>query len=234
MLRRLALPLTLLLLASGCTSPPAPGSEDETTSATMTVTTVVGKRIEPVFTDTLHLLPHPEATTQTPDSYTDLRVPIPSIGDTPSTIVAQVSGNPVEARWQHQLPEGVAGVVGTATFWVEVRGTVVNNPNPLIEGCFWQFRFITGGADTGNSHFAPCVKENATVEEGLREITFTFDLPNVVIAPGGMLDFDLYTGDAGRAPDATVDLLTASIVHDSRVEIAGLHLEVERALLLTT
>lgn len=234
LLPRAVLLLSLAALVAGCASPSAPVAEPTPTAEP--TFTVVGDNEIPaiVLTDTLHVLAQPDVTTRAPDSYTDLRVPVPSIGDIPGMLVAEASGASVDGRWQHPLPEGITGVVGTATFWVDVRGTVLNNPNPLAEGCFWQFRFITGGAQTGNSHFAPCVKENATVPEGLRQVTFTFDLPNVAVAPGGVLDFDFYTGDAGRAPDATIDLLTGSIVHDSRIEIVGLQLPVDGSALLST
>lgn len=235
MLARLALPLTIALLLSGCAG--GPGSKTDQTSAVPSptpVTVVADNRIaEPTFTDTLHLLAFPEATTRAPDAYTDLRVPIPGTADI-AVSGATAGAGAARSEWRMQLGQGLQGIVGTATFWVEVRGTVLTNPNPLADHCFWEFRFLTGDVNTGESHFAPCVKENATVAEGVRAIVFTFDLPAASIPAGQDLRFELYSQDFGRAPEATVDLLTGSIVHDSKVQLAGLVLPLDADALLTT
>jgi hypothetical protein len=189
-------------------------------------------RIEPaVFTDTLHLLAFPDTTPAIPEAYDDLRLPIPGTAD---IAASGTTGNAAMHEWRLHLGEDLQGVVGTATFWVDVRGSILNNPNPLVDHCFWEFRFLTGDVNTGESHFAPCGKENATIAQGVRPITFTFDLPAASVPAGQDLRFELYTQDFGRAPGATVDLLTGSVAHDSRVQLIGLRLPLDTGVLLAT
>jgi hypothetical protein len=229
MVRPVALLATLLFLLAGCASGPVDDDGDQaSTTATTTVTTVVGERRVPMFTDTLHLLERPTATIEAPDTYTDLRIPLEGLGE------GAVSAANGPDAWSFPLPDGLTGITGTATFWVEVQGTVLRNPNPGAGGCFWEFRFLTGDPQTGQSNFAPCVKEDVTVAEGLRAITFVFDLPAASVPAGGDLRFELYVQSVGKSPDARIDLLTGSIVHDSVVQVAGLRLPLDSTLLLSS
>jgi hypothetical protein len=167
-------------------------------------------------------------TQQPPDDYSELRVPVPGFND---VLASGASAGTVGPRvWSYDLPHDLVGLVGNVTFWVEVTGTVLNNPNPAAGGCFWQFRILTGEIDDGN--FSPCVVEGTTVAQGVRAIVFPIDLPNVGWKAGKHLDFELYTQDFGRDPDAKVELLTYSIDRDSRMSIVGLQLPLDPSLLL--
>lgn len=230
MVRLVALLAAVVLLA-GCASQPS--EEPAPTAVPQTFTAVADNRIAvPLVTDTLHLVRQPGFTARGPDSYTDVRLPVPAFSE---QATAATGATTERLEWRLQMDEDLNGLTGVATFWVDVRGTVLNNPMPLAEGCFWEFRFLTGDEQTGASHFAPCIKEAATVPEGVRELAFPFDLPAVAVPAGQTLRFELYTQDFGRAPDATVEVLTASVQHDSRVHLVGLRLPVpDQALLAPT
>ena len=216
-----------LLLLAGCSTSPEE-SLAEPTGPAPTVTTTLGAPTAQRFTDTLHFLAFPAMTQQPPDDFAELRFPVPGFND---VLQSGASAGAVNQHvWSYDLPQDLVGVVGNVTFWVEVKGTVLNNPNPGAGGCFWQFRILTGDIDDGN--FSPCVVEGTTVAPGLRAITFPIDLPSVTWPAGKHLDFEFYTQDFGRDPDAKVEMLTYSIDHDSRMSIVGLQLPLDPSLLV--
>jgi hypothetical protein len=217
------------LLLAGCSSGPEASTEPSAPAPTV-ATTLGASPTTPLVTDTLHFLAFPAMTQQPPDDYAELRFPVPGFND---VLQSGASAGTVNQHvWSYDLPQDLVGVFGNVTFWVEVKGTVLNNPNPGAGGCFWEFRILTGEIDDGN--FSPCVVEGTTVAPGLRAITFPIDLPGASWPAGKHVDFEFYTQDFGRDPDAKVELLTYSIDHDSRMSIAGLRLPLDPSLLLET
>lgn len=198
---------------------------------TPTVTTIVGAPVAPRLTDTLHFLEPPMMTQQPPDDFTEVRIPIPAFA---TGLALGATGAAPRQMWSYEMPQDLSGLVGNVTFWVEVRGTVLNNPNPLAGGCFWEFRIIVDPNAVDGAKYAPCVAEGAAVAPGVREIVFPFDFPGLPLKAGQRVDFDFYTQDFGRDPDAKVDLLTYSIDHDSRMSLAGLQVLLDPSLLLQT
>lgn len=230
MAKALALLALAALLVSGCSSGPGEDPATDVATTTPTVTTSVGAGpAVPRLTDTLHFLAHPSLTQQPPDDYSELRIPIPVFA---AGLAQSATGGAARQMWSYELPQDLAGVVGNVTFWVEVKGTVLNNPNPLVGGCFWEFRMIVDPDAVDGAKYAPCVPEGSTVAPGVRAVTFPFDFPGVSLTAGQAVQFDFYTQDFGRDPDASVDLLTYSIDHDSRLHLVGLQVPLDGSLLL--
>lgn len=221
----------LLLLLAGCSSSPDAEVDADPATPAPTYTTVVGEAVGPRFTDALHLLARPDVTPKAPTGPNDIRLPVPGFRD---QLAGSASQGAVERQvWAYELPRDFDGLVGNATLWVEVQGTVLNNPNPLAGGCFWSLSLFTGGP-TGEGYPVGCLPEPATVATGIRELQFPIDLPSVSLSAGTRLEFEFYTNDFGRSPDAAIDVLTYSVAHDSRIRFVGLELPLDDSLLLPT
>ncbi|MEA3136975.1 MAG: hypothetical protein QOJ26_1792 [Thermoplasmata archaeon] len=223
------LALAVLLLAGCSNAPDAAGAGADSTTPAPTYTTVVGKATGPAFTDALHLLARPDVTPKPPTGPNDLRLAVPGFSN---QLAGAASQGAVERQvWAYELPRDFDGLVGNASLWVEVKGTVVNNPNPLAGGCFWSLSLFTGGV-AGDGYPVGCLPEPTTVAPGVRELQFPIDLPSVSLSAGTRLEFEFYTNDFGRSPDAAIDVLTYSVAHDSRIRFVGLELPLDSSLLL--
>lgn len=225
---------SLLLLAaflSGCASKPAGDGAGATPAATYTV--VAGGTPPPAATttDTLHLLDRPHLTTRAPRPGDDVvRVPIDStFGQT----VSGMGTNSFADTWNFTLPTGVQGFVGNATMLAEVTGTLVNNPIPTADGCFWALSVVAGSVQTGEFHDLGCVREPAQVQAGRHQLSFPFTLADVSWPAGTELHFELHTQEEGpRAPGAGAELLTGAVDADSRIQVYGLKLPIDPPALL--
>ena len=230
-----AKPLAVLafvaLFVSGCSSAPDDDADGGVATPPPTVTTTVGAPLAPRLTDTLHFLEHPSLTQQPPDDFSEVRIPIPAFA---TGLALGATGAAPRQMWSYEMPQDLPGLVGNVTFWVEVKGTVLNNPNPLVGGCFWEFRMIVDPVAVDGAKYAPCGTEGPTVAPGVREIVFSFDFPGLSLQAGQLVAFDFYTQDFGRDPDAKVDLLTYSIDRDSRMHLVGLQVPLDPSLLLQT
>jgi hypothetical protein len=230
MLRPVALLLAAAFLLAGCSSPPDPaGTATEADSTSQGTFTVVGdNQVDaPLFTDTYHFLAQPGVTPHAPDAYEPVRIPVTSIYDRYATFPA------TPPTWDFALPQDVQGLIGTATVWVEVTGTVTGNPfsQTPTGGCFWSLDA------TVNGDFVPlgCLTEGLQVQPGIYELHLVFSHPDRSFPAGTQFQVSFTTGEfAARAPGTTVDVLTASIQYDSVLQIYGLRLPLDQALLLSS
>ena len=233
-----ALLATLLFLLAGCASGPSPGEEATSATTAPTFTVTGDNRIAaPRFTDTYHFLAQPDVTPTPPDAYEPVRVPVPSlygrsleIATTPPTEEV-----PAPPSWNFTLAQDLDGIVGTATVWVEVTGTVTGNPfsQTPTGGCFWTLDAIVDGST--DSVLLGCLMEDMQVEPGIYELHMAFSHPDLAFPAGTGFHVEFRTGEAvARSPGTTVEMLTASIPYDSVLQVYGLQLPLEDALLLTT
>lgn len=224
---RFALPLTVLLFLAGCSSPPS--SDGVASTETSTTFSVIGDNrvAAPRFTDTYHFLARPAVTPTPPDSYEPVRVPVSSLYD---RTAAPTSEPPT---WDFAIPQDIQGLIGTATVWVEVQGTVTGNPfsQPPTEGCFWCLNAVVDGDLVGLGSLT----EDLQVEPGIYELHFAFSYADRSFPAGTTFHVQFTTGEwMARAPGTSVEMLTASIQHDSFLQIYGLELPLDEAFLSTT
>lgn len=228
MVRPVALLATLALLLSGCASNPSAGTEQAASSAPPTFTVTGDNRVlAPLFTDTYHFLAHPDVTPSPPDAYEPVRVPVTSLYDRTASFPAE------PPTWDFALPQDVQGLIGTATVWVEVTGTVTGNPfsQTPTGGCFWCLNALVNGELVGLGSLT----EDLQVQPGIYELHFSFAYPERSLPAGTQFKVQFTTGEwVARAPGTTVQMLTASIEYDSFLQIYGLQLPLEETLLATT
>lgn len=220
MLRRpVAAALPLLVLLAGCSSPPAEeAAPSPTTAFTSTATLSLLPGPEPT-SDTMYLLdaPHMQAA---PPAGPTVRAAVPSLADQ-----LQASGG-AEAEWT--FPRDQLRVLeGNLTFWVEVRGSVLNPNVPFGGGtsCFWTALLLVkdGNASSGVGN---CADEPNVVPEGVREIRIGFGAADIGDVVGDTLAVRL-SNSGVYSGQATVEVLAGSPEHASRLALRGLSLPLD-------
>ncbi|MHB1260955.1 MAG: hypothetical protein ACYC2H_04485 [Thermoplasmatota archaeon] len=226
MLRLLALPLAAMVLLSGCSTNAPSGQEGPAPTTAFTITGD-NRIVEPLFTDTYHFLAQPGVTPAPPDAVESVRVPVTSLYD-------RTMGLPAEPpTWDFAIPQDVQALMGTATIWVEVTGTVTGNPfsQTPTGGCFWCLNALVNGELVGLGSLT----EDLQVQPGTYELHFTFSYADRSYPAGTEFQVHFTTGEwVARPPGTTVEMLTASIQNDSFLQIYGLELPLETTLLATT
>lgn len=220
-MRLLAL-LAPALLIAGCSSGPDANPLPPATSAPAPWVPAPGPAV-PTVTDTFHLLAWPDTTTAAPPQGEPVRLTI-------EPFLAQSASGRFDDTWRLTPDAPLGHLVGNATIWVEVTGDIVPNPNPLVNGCFWDFTLTIGSLDTGEFHPIGCAREANPVLPGIRRLDFPIDLRGVRVDAGETVHFELHTQDAARSPGAEARVLTASADHDSRIRLLGLELPIESVL----
>jgi hypothetical protein len=204
MLRRLApLLAACALLLSGCSA--GPSSEDDSTLPSQTFTVTGDNRVaEPLVTDTYHFLAQPDVTPTPPDALEPVRVYVTSLHERTASFPAE------PPTWDFALPHDVQGLMGTATIWVEVAGTVTGNPfsQTPTGGCFWCLNALVNGELIGLGSLT----EDLQVQPGIYELHLTFSYPERSLPAGTEFKVQFTTGEwVARAPGTTVQMLTASL-----------------------
>jgi hypothetical protein len=234
MAKALALLALTALFFGGCASSPDAADGVDPSSPAPTFTAVADNRVaEAVTTDTYHLLERPVLTTRAPTGQEPVRVPIGSFFQNTVDGGAYAFAD----SWNTTLLQELHGFSGTATLVVEVTGTLVGDPRADLQGggCFWLLAVGVGPYETGSSHDLGCVKQGTTVPAGLYVLEFPFALADLALAAGTDLHFEMHTSEEGpRAPGARAELLTASEVYDSTIQVYGLQLPLEPTLVLLT
>lgn len=163
-----------------------------------------------------------------PDAYEPMRIPVTSLYDRTTAVPP-----PEPPTWDFALPQDLQGLIGTATLWVEVTGTVAGNPfaQPPTNGCFWCLDALVNGEFVGLGSLT----EDLQVEPGMYELRFAFSYPERSLPAGTEFKVQFTTGEwVARSPGTTVEMLTASIQYDSFLQIYGLELPLDETLLSTT
>lgn len=214
--------LTSLLLA-GCSAQEKHVAPEGAPAPTQTFTVVGDNRIAPTTTDTLHLLAKPRLTPLPPNTDELVRVPVESRSLDPSAEAPM--------PWSFRLPNDLSGFVATATFYVEVKGTLTGNPFSMTTGgCFWSLDALAGTERAGS-----CLTEDLQIEAGMYELVFEFVKEDLAWTAGTQVHLELVTFESGpRAPDASVELLTGAIGYDSRIRIYGIEQPLDAGALLLT
>ena len=227
---------TLGLLLAGCSSPPAAGP-DPAAVEPETFTVVGDNRVAaPAFTDMYHFLAQPDVTATPPDAYEPVRVRVQSLHERSVQIATTPPNQPVPPApsWNFTLSQDLDGIVGTATVWVEVTGTVTGNPfsQPPTSGCFWALdALVDGYADRVT---LGCLMEDLQVEPGIYELHLSFAHADLAFPAGSAFHVEFSTGEwVARSPGTTVEVLTGSIQYDSVLQLYGLRLPLEETLLST-
>jgi hypothetical protein len=229
MLKRSALALAALVLLSGCSSTPSGPDAGDLPSQTFTATGD-NKVAAAVTTDRLHFLERPHVTAREPTAQEPVRVPVPSIFEESLKFP-----NGFRDTWNFTPPAEVRGFVGQATLVVEVKGGVAGNPFPTSDGCFWALGVTVDQGGPGREFDLGCLPEGAQVPAGIYVLEFPFAYPDAVIGAGSVVHFEFHTNEnIQRPPGSSVELLTASVPYDSVVDVYGLQLPVDPALLLQT
>lgn len=167
---------------------------------------------------TLHLLDVPDVTTTAPPEGTPVRVPIMSTADlTAAAFASLVAGIPAYS-WEATWPGQTDGVVGNATLWVDVVGTVLNDPRGGT--CFWHFQILFQVADAFEAVTGCAGDEPATVPTGTRALSFDFRGEGTYPA-GTRMSIALFAGTAPRPPGSEVVLLAGSASADSQLTFQG-------------
>lgn len=216
------------LLLAGCSSGPEGGDARTTAVPTYTVT-AQSPQAAVLTTDTYHLLAPPEVTPRAPTAQDPIRVPVEPLFD------RTARAGQGERFWDATLPQDLNGFVGNASLVVEVTGTLLADPrNNLAPGCFWNLAVSVGDPNTSTEYRGlGCVKEGPQVPPGLYRLSIPFALTDVSWPAGTVLHFDLHTYEQlQRTPGAAADLLTGAVGYDSAIQVYGLELPLDGALLL--
>jgi hypothetical protein len=220
---------TLLLLAgiplAGCVGQGQ--DEPAATSSGPLFTATATRSLLPVAdptTDTMYLLGSPHMSAALPVGPT-VRTPLPSYRDAFEASLAQGNSN-LGVPWT--LPrDGLQVLEGNATLWIEVKGTVTNPNTPYAGGgCFWNVFLRAEASDGGYSGSVECLDEPTVVPAGVRALNVTFDAIDVRGVVGDTLSIAVYTSGI-YGSDATVELLSGSAEHPSRLSLRGLALPLD-------
>lgn len=199
---------------SGSTSPAS-----TTVSVTQPTTSAQPLPVAPQTTDTLHLLAPPDLMPQKPVANNDLVVAIPSpVG--PTSLAARNT----QLAWNFTLPADLNVLVANVTLWVDVEGAVVGDPSQGATGCFWNADLRLHGSTQVGFLATACGTESLQVPNGIRSLMLQFSSAQGPFARGTTFDLLLSTSASVQPPSSQVNLLTASIVHDSQITVKGLHL----------
>lgn len=207
--------LAVAALLAGCSQAP---DATPTPAAVALPSPTLAPPVLPTATDTLHLLAAPYLTPTPPTGTTDTAIAVPSVFQAATNVL----------QWTVTLPKAMSVLSGNATLWVDVEGTVLGDPFPTSNGCFWS-AFLT--ADPAQA--APtsaCVAEPLQVQDGVRAIQLAFP-PAQVAFPAGTTLYLQLTSNSEQAPGSSVLVLTGSHAHDSQVTIHALELPWTPALL---
>jgi hypothetical protein len=170
--------------------------------------------------------PHIRATP--PQGNDEIRVPVRS-----NAIPVSTDGG-VTRNWTIPRPPALSFLTGTARFFIEVQGVVVN-PNQS-DPCFWRAYLYapvdsSSGTVVGTDHSA-CASEAAVLPAGTHAITVTFAGQPI---PAGAADHLVLVlvNNAVLAPGASVSVVTGTPDVDSTVSINGLQLPITTQTLST-
>ena len=191
-----------------------------TAVVTHSATSVQPVPLVPQTTDTLHLMGPPDLTPQKPVANNDIVVAIPSpVG--PTSLAARNT----QLAWNFTLPEDLNVLIANATLWVDVEGAVVGDPSQGATGCFWNADLHLHGSTQVGFLATACGTESLQVPNGIRALMLQFSSAQGPFAKGTTFDVLLSTSASVQPPSSQVNLLTASIAHDSQITVKGLHLK---------
>lgn len=207
---------------AGCTSTPSPEEEAAPTPTFTSLATLSNLPPPAPTSDTMYLLDAPHMVASPPSGPT-VRTPVPSLFDD----LAPGLGSASFVEWS--LPRDQLGVLeGNLTFWVEVRGSVVNPNVPFFGGtaCFWNVMLLAYRSDGGYNGVGNCADEPNVVPEGVREFRVEFGAIDISDVAGDVLAVRVSTSGI-YSDGATVDLLAGSPEHASRLALRGLTLPLD-------
>lgn len=223
-MRGIALLVCLAVLLAGCSGGGGDGGS-AATAGSATLTSSGPPPPPPVpRTDTLHFLAAPEMTPAAPVG-TDIRNPV----NTGFSGFGGGGGGQDElgAEWSYKVTENANVTGGEVHVWIEIKEQLIDFPNsPIDDSCTWELTTAIG-ADT--EEIDSCLNEPAgPIAPGIKELVFTLVLQDPIeLEPGETLTVVLERTAFNLSPSNSVDALSGSAEHDSRIQLRGLKEPVE-------
>ncbi|HUR61003.1 MAG TPA: hypothetical protein VM286_01390 [Candidatus Thermoplasmatota archaeon] len=168
-----------------------------------------------------------------PTGSSDIVAAVPSPFDS-SGASNSAAGKSPYLIWTFTLPGDLSVLMANMTLWVDVEGTVVGDPFPTANGCFWNAMIqvhqdpqsLPGQLAPPSALTSTCGVEPLQVPTGIRALQLKFPVAQGTLAKGTQLDLAL-NSNAFASPAAHVDMLTGSTVHDSQISLQGLQMPLD-------
>jgi hypothetical protein len=210
----LAAAALLSLALAGCSggSPDsAAPSASASSSATMTSTA------PPVPTsDTLHFLAAPQMAPRLPSGSPEAATPV-TVGN-----FGQSGGPQAGAQWTYLVKQHTNVTAGEVHVWINIKDTLFDNPGtPAQPQCTWRLTTAIG-ADI--QPIRSCVNEPpGPIAAGTKELLYTLVLDSPVeLEANETVSVRLDRSAFSPSPNNSVDALSGSADHDSRITLKGL------------
>jgi hypothetical protein len=212
----LAAAALLALALAGCSGgspdPAAPSGATGSSSSTMTSTA------PPVPTsDTLHFLGAPQMAPRLPSGSSETATPV-TVGN-----FGQNGGpQPVGAEWTYAVKAATNVTAAEVHVWITIKETLFDNPGtPTQPQCTWR---LTAAIGADIPPIVSCINEPAgPINAGTKELTYPLVLGSPVELEGNeTIRVRLDRSAFSLSPNNSVDALSGSADHDSRILLKGL------------
>jgi hypothetical protein len=165
--------------------------------------------------DTLHLLAAPQMAPRLPSGSTESATPV-TVGNFGQP------GPQAGALWTYQVKEHTNVSAGEVHVWIDIKETLVDNPGtPQQPQCTWRLTTAIG-ADI--QPIRSCINEPAgPIAAGTKELVYTLVLESPVeLEANETVSVRLDRSAFSPSPNNSVDALSGSADHDSRITLKGL------------